>query len=81
MLIELADYWIESTQVVAVRESSLDSDQTCVWTVGANAESGAFLIDLPVEEVIEALNASHMQAVAERLLEDAEAERLSAAQS
>ncbi|HXN71567.1 MAG TPA: hypothetical protein VN861_03325 [Candidatus Acidoferrales bacterium] len=81
MIVDLNGIYVEHSLVAVIRESSLDSDQTVIFTPGQSAIDGGHLIDMPVEEVIEALNASHMQAIAERLLEDAEAERLSAAQS
>jgi len=75
MLVQVGDYWINSDHVTAVRESTLDDSQTCVWVIGSSAVDGAFLIDMECADVIEALNTVQMHELAEQLLADMEAER------
>jgi hypothetical protein len=78
MLVQLGEYWINSEHVTAIRESTVDESQTCVWVIGASTVDGAFLIDLPVEDVVEAVNAVQVQTLAERLLEDVESDSAAA---
>lgn len=72
MLVRVGEYWLNPDAVAAVKESSLDADKTCIWVTGASAVDGALLIDLPVEEVVELLNAAQVRALADSLLEDLE---------
>lgn len=76
MLVQLNNTWIESDHVIAVRESPLDEDQTCVWCIGQSATDGAFLIDLPIDDVIERLQAIAQHALAVRLLEEVESDTI-----
>lgn len=65
MLIELDDdLWIESDNVTAVRRSTLDEDQTIVFCVGQSATDGGFLIDQPLEEVVETLKQARYMSIA-----------------
>lgn len=65
MLIELDDdLWIESENVTAVRPSTLDDDQTVVFCIGQSSLDGGFVVDRPLEEVVEALKtAKYMEMV------------------
>jgi hypothetical protein len=79
LLIELGDYWIETSHVIAVKSAS--KTKTSVWCIGQNAESGAFLIDEPIDDVIERLHTIQNHAFAEQLLDELEAERVAGVES
>lgn len=74
MLINLNGVYVESSLAAVVRESSLDPDQTIIFTSGQSAIDGGHLIDMPIDDVIERLCAVESQALAARLLEEIETE-------
>ena len=72
MLVDINGVYVNPELVAVVRESSLDSDQTVIFTAGQSAVDGGHLIDEDIEIVIESLNTAQMQMLAERLLADAD---------
>jgi hypothetical protein len=70
MWIDLEGVWINTEHAAVVRESSLDSDQTVLFTAGQDSTSGGHLIDMPVEEVIERLQTIARHALAAEILDD-----------
>lgn len=74
MLVDINGVYVNPELVAVVRESSLDSDQTVIFTAGQSAVDSGHLIDEDIEIVIESLNTAQMQMLAERLLADADEE-------
>jgi hypothetical protein len=74
MLIDLNGVYVEPSLVAVVRPSTLDDSQTVIFTAGQSAVDSGYLIDMDIEDVIEAVNASQMQAMAEGLLADVESD-------
>jgi len=72
MLVDINGVYVNPELVAVVRESSLDSDQTVIFTAGQSAVDGGHLIDEDIDVVIEKLNTAQMQMLAERLLADAD---------
>jgi hypothetical protein len=72
MLVDINGVYVNPELVAVVRESSLDSDQTVIFTAGQSAVDSGHLIDEDIEIVIESLNTAQMQMLAERLLADAD---------
>jgi hypothetical protein len=79
VLIELGDYWIESDHVIAVKSAS--KTQTNIWCTGQSACDGAFLVDEDEDSVIERLKGLQEHALAERILNDLENERVAGIES
>lgn len=53
MHIELDGYYFPHDQIVFKAEGK---NKVKIWTVGASAVDGAFLVNVPLEEVLEALS-------------------------
>jgi hypothetical protein len=69
MWIELGGMWVQSAHVVAVKAAG---KRTSVWTTGASAVDGAFLIDEDVDTVMEALRAIQAEEFASGLIAEME---------
>jgi hypothetical protein len=74
MWINLNDIWVNSDHVAVVRESGLDSDQTVLFTTGQSAMDSGYLIDMPIEDVIEQLQSIAHHELAAQLLDELESE-------
>ena len=72
MLVDINGVYVNPELVAVVRESSLNDDQTVIFTAGQSATDSGHLIDEDIEIVIESLNTAQMQMLAERLLADAD---------
>lgn len=59
-LIQLGDYYFNLERIAAFRASTLDKDQTIVFTQGQSAADAGFLVDLPVDEVLEELEKARL---------------------
>jgi len=53
MYVALSDYWFQSSHIVAVKSAS--KDQSIVFCVGHSPVDGGFLIDEPIDDVMERL--------------------------
>lgn len=73
MLIDLNGVYVDTDLVAVVRASSLDDDQTVIFTAGQSATDSGHLIDMPVEAVVEMLNTISRQRFAEELMDEIDA--------
>jgi hypothetical protein len=57
MLIEIDDYYFPHDKIVVKAEGK---KKVKIWTVGASAVDGAFLVDCPIEEVLEKVGRANL---------------------
>ncbi len=74
MLIRLGDAFFELEHIAVVRASPLNKKkQSIIFPLGASALDGGFLIDCPIDDVLETIAQARMDAIAYELarVEDA----------
>jgi hypothetical protein len=74
MIVELAGVYVESSLVAVIRESSLGSEQTVLFTAGQDSTTGGHLIDMPIDDVIERLQSIAHHELARQLLDEVDTE-------
>ena len=62
MLLELGEYYIELSHITCLRPAG--RYHTSVWVTGQSAVDGAFLVDLPIDEVLELIQEGRLTQVA-----------------
>jgi hypothetical protein len=64
MLIKLGHDFFELSHIAVVRPSSLNKKQSIIFTIGSSALDGGFLVDLPCEKVLVAIEEARLNEVA-----------------
>jgi hypothetical protein len=64
--IQLGEHYFNPDEISVIRESSLDEEQTIVYTTGQSATEG-FLVDLPIDEVLELIDEHWLSGIDEAL--------------
>ena len=67
-LIQLGDYYFNLEAISAFRKSFHDDEQTVLFTSGQDATSAGFLIELPIEDVLEELENARLIMIGADLL-------------
>lgn len=65
--LQLGEHHFNPDEIAVVRASSLDEDQTIVYITGQSAVADGFLVDLPVDEVLEAIDKHWLEGIDEAL--------------
>jgi hypothetical protein len=64
--IQLGEHYFNPDEIAVIRESSLDEEQTIIYTTGQSATEG-FCVDLTIDEVLELIDEHWLSGIDEAL--------------